>query len=227
MWANSQLWQLWCYCLLRANHEDNWVNIKTGRGETEVLVKAGQFLFGRNTAGRALKQKPISVYRRLKKLSRMGNLNLKPNTHYTTVSICNWNTYQSLKSFHGQASELPSNTQVTTNEHPSNTQVTQTRMIKNDKNVSNSIVFSFQSGFSGITDKDKIRWSEAYPTVDIDLAIRQAAEWLRSNPTKLKSNYRRFLTNWLKRDQEKGGNKQYGSNKAQTSGRGPDEIHIR
>ena len=130
MWVNSELWQLWCYCLLRANHKDKWVNIKTGRGETQVLVKAGQFLFGRKSAGKALKQNPISVYRRLKKLSAMGNLNLKPSTHYTIVSICNWDTYQNSDIANEQASEQPTNNQVTTNEQPTNTN-------KNVKNANN------------------------------------------------------------------------------------------
>jgi len=32
-------------------------------------------------------------------------------------------------------------------------------------------------------------------------------EWLLSNPKKRKKNYRRFITNWLTRSQEKGGTK--------------------
>jgi len=31
--------------------------------------------------------------------------------------------------------------------------------------------------------------------------------WLLSNPEKKKKNYRRFITNWLSRSQEKGGTK--------------------
>ena len=32
-------------------------------------------------------------------------------------------------------------------------------------------------------------------------------EWLLSNPSKRKGNYRRFITNWLSRSQERGGSK--------------------
>ena len=31
------------WCLLRANHQDRWVSIQTGRGSTQVFVKRGQF----------------------------------------------------------------------------------------------------------------------------------------------------------------------------------------
>lgn len=80
--------------------------------------------------------------------------------------------------------------------------------IKENNNIKEKITFSFQSGgFENITSEDILAWSEAYPAVDVQLSIKQAAQWLISNPSKLKKNYRRFLTNWFARTQEKGGNK--------------------
>lgn len=64
-----------------------------------------------------------------------------------------------------------------------------------------------ENQFQNITPKDKSDWSKAYPAVDIDGDILRAAEWLKSNPTKTKSNYRRFLTNWFARMQERGGDR--------------------
>ena len=43
--------------------------------------------------------------------------------------------------------------------------------------------------------------------MDAKLAVLQAAAWLVANPTKKKSNYERFLTGWLKREQDRGGNR--------------------
>jgi hypothetical protein len=51
------------------------------------------------------------------------------------------------------------------------------------------------------------RWSEAYPAVDIRTTILRAAEWVVANPTKRKKNYNRFLTSWLSRSQERGGDR--------------------
>ena len=59
--------------------------------------------------------------------------------------------------------------------------------------------------FQGILQEDIQRWSDAYPAVEISLAIKQAAEWRVSNPSKQKKNNNRFLVNWFGREQEKGG----------------------
>lgn len=69
-----------------------------------------------------------------------------------------------------------------------------------------AIQFSFgDRKFQGITEIDIKQWSEAYPAVDVEIEIKQAAEWLLANPAKRKINYRRFLVNWFKRSQDRGG----------------------
>jgi len=78
---------------MRANHEENWVPIKTGRGETEVHVKRGQFIFGRKTAAKELGMKPSSIRNRMEKLKNMKNLDIQPDTHYSIVTIINYDTY--------------------------------------------------------------------------------------------------------------------------------------
>jgi len=47
------------------------------------------------------------------------------------------------------------------------------------------------------------RWKEAYPAVDVLHEIKAAFEWVEANPTRRKSNWRRFLVNWLKRSQDR------------------------
>jgi hypothetical protein len=68
------------------------------------------------------------------------------------------------------------------------------------------IYFDFeQRKFFNIKIEDKAGWKDAYPVVDIDQELRIAREWLLANPTRAKSNYRQFLNNWFKREQDKGG----------------------
>lgn len=68
------------------------------------------------------------------------------------------------------------------------------------------IDFSFEKRkFLNITIEDKAGWKDAYPIVDIDQELRIAREWLLANPTRAKSNYRQFLNNWFRREQDKGG----------------------
>lgn len=59
--------------------------------------------------------------------------------------------------------------------------------------------------FEGITPEMITKWKEAYPAVNIGAQLNRADEWLKSNPTKRKANYYRFLVNWLGRSQERGG----------------------
>ena len=75
-----------------------------------------------------------------------------------------------------------------------------------NNNKIKKITFSFdERKFLHITIEDKSGWFDAYPACDIDQELREMREWLLANPTKKKSNYRKFITNWLSREQDKGG----------------------
>lgn len=57
-----------------------------------------------------------------------------------------------------------------------------------------------------VTTDDRSGWMTAFPAVDISRQLAAAGEWLKANPAKAKKrNYRRFITNWLARAQERGG----------------------
>jgi len=111
---NEGLWKVWTWCFMKAKHKDEWVSIKIGRGTTEVLVKRGQFIFGRKSAAKALKMDESTVYKRMQKLENIGNLNTESNTHYSIVTILNYEFYQG-----SENDEVTP--KVTPKEHPSNT----------------------------------------------------------------------------------------------------------
>jgi len=72
------------------------------------------------------------------------------------------------------------------------------------------IDFNFGSSFmrwEGITEKDKELWAKTYPACNIEIELLRMADWLMSNPDKRKKRYRRFITNWLSRQQDRGGTK--------------------
>lgn len=74
------------------------------------------------------------------------------------------------------------------------------------KTPASGLAFDWQTGeITGITEAHRQRWRKAYAAVDIDAEILRAQEWQVANPEKRKKNYRRFLTNWFARTQEKGG----------------------
>jgi hypothetical protein len=50
------------------------------------------------------------------------------------------------------------------------------------------------------------RWQTSYPAVNVIEQLKRAARWVEANPAKgRKKDYKRFLTNWLAKSQEKGG----------------------
>lgn len=62
--------------------------------------------------------------------------------------------------------------------------------------------------WEGITDGDMKGWAEAYPACDINAEFLKMREWMLANPKKAKkSNYRRFIVNWLTKTQDQGGTK--------------------
>jgi hypothetical protein len=82
--------------------------------------------------------------------------------------------------------------------------------VKNvQSHVKNTLIFNLQTTeWEGIGDKDLVRWKEAYPACDIKIELARMREWILSNKQKgKKSNYRRFITNWLSRAQDRGGTK--------------------
>ena len=58
------------------------------------------------------------------------------------------------------------------------------------------------SGFQNINGQLSA-WVSAYPAVDVPSEIKKAAVWLMANPANKKSNYARFLTNWISKAQDK------------------------
>ena len=46
-------------------------------------------------------------------------------------------------------------------------------------------------------------WKETYPAVDVPRVVREAYAWTVANPANRKSNWARFLTSWLKREQDR------------------------
>ena len=45
-------------------------------------------------------------------------------------------------------------------------------------------------------------WKKAYPAVNVENELLKAAVWLIANPKNKKSNYARFLTNWISKAQD-------------------------
>lgn len=58
-------------------------------------------------------------------------------------------------------------------------------------------------GWHGIQAKDIAEWERAYPAVAIRVELARMAEWVKANPANRKSQWRRFVVNWLNRAQDR------------------------
>lgn len=122
IFKKPDLYQLFSYCLLRANHSETKV---IWNGEEEVLEK-GCFITGRKSISEDTGQNESAIYRNLKVLQKLNMISVKSNNKYSVVKVLNYCVYQGSET----ESEQPVNNQRTTSEQPVNTD-------KNDKNVKN------------------------------------------------------------------------------------------
>jgi hypothetical protein len=49
------------------------------------------------------------------------------------------------------------------------------------------------------------KWQKAYPAVDVLSELRRMEAWASANPVNRKSNWQRFVVNWLTRAQDRAG----------------------
>jgi len=60
--------------------------------------------------------------------------------------------------------------------------------------------------WEGITRGDLNRWGEAYPAVNLEVELKKMKEWiLNAGANGHKTQWGRFITNWLSRAQNRGG----------------------
>ena len=83
---------------------------------------------------------------------------------------------------------------------------TDTDKKKEDKSSSapnaKQVRFDAASGVFEVPEQFRLQWVKAYPAIEIDTELSQAASWLLANPKNAKSNYARFLVNWLSKAQD-------------------------
>lgn len=66
--------------------------------------------------------------------------------------------------------------------------------------------WSAEYGWQGVSEELRESWKAAYPACNISVQLAQMNQWLLANPEKAaKKRWGRFVTNWLKRHQDRGG----------------------
>lgn len=77
---------------------------------------------------------------------------------------------------------------------------------KRAKAQPDQIRWDSSQGWLGIAQSDRESWGQAYPACNLETQLAQMSAWLRANTAKAKkSNWRKFIVNWLSRSQDRGG----------------------
>lgn len=87
-------------------------------------VQRGSFTTGRIDAADRLCASPSRVYRAFQKLQELGCITIKSNNRFTTVSVCNYDTYQGDDDDSRTADEQRKNNKRTTDGQPANNEKT-------------------------------------------------------------------------------------------------------
>ena len=114
--SNEKKLKVFIYCLLKATHTEHEQVV----GKQKVLLKPGQFVFGRIKASEELDMKQSTIRDYMMSLVDDKSINVESNNKYSVVTVVNWGLYQ-------LEDEKPDN-KITTNRQQNNTN-------KNDKNL--------------------------------------------------------------------------------------------
>lgn len=127
-WYNdSQTVHLFIHILLKANHSE-----KKWRG---VTVKSGQFITSRDKLSSETGISVRSIRTILNRLKATNEVTNETTNKYTIVTVCNWESYQSIIGEDDQQSDHQPVTQPTNNRPATDQQPTTNKNDKNDKNV--------------------------------------------------------------------------------------------
>lgn len=147
VWQDPDLFRLWMYCLMKASHKERKVLVD----KQEVSLNVGEFITGRFSLQKEFNDgipprkqtKDTTLWSWLKKLEKMGNIDIKTHNKYSVISILHWSDYQESLTTESQQIDngLTSERQQTDNKMTTESQQIDTNKnvnnVKNDKNEKN------------------------------------------------------------------------------------------
>jgi len=183
--------RVFLHCLLMANHKD-----RKYRG---AVVERGSFLTGRDALASQTGLTVQQIRTSLNKLKSTNELTIKSSKQGTVIQVVSYDKYQEVTN------------ESTTHQPDSNQIVTTNKKNKNKKNEkkntladaeTHEISWSSAGGWQNISADDIKQWDAAYPNAHVAQQIEAMNQWLISNPSKAKKKlWRKFITNWLARQQ--------------------------
>ena len=91
VFEDAEVFKIWMYILCKASYYEHDAMFQ----KSVVHIKIGEFATGRKKIARETGISESRVYRALKILEQLGNINIKSNSKYSMISVVNWGKYQS------------------------------------------------------------------------------------------------------------------------------------
>jgi hypothetical protein len=182
VFQNEGLLKVFIWCLIRATHKETSVPAIVGRTITEVALSPGQFIFGRDSAAKSLHMPSSTVWKRIVKLKNLQILNIESNSHYSIISIINWDSYQ----LQENKRNMGRNSRGTAGEQPGNTNNNN----KHNKKYYTSDFLAFYEAYPKHVNKAAawkawLKLSDDAPTINQLIAKieqqKKSADWLKDN----------------------------------------------
>jgi hypothetical protein len=197
------LWgKLWMWMLCRARKKPNG---KYQQGEFLTSIEEMREAMSWRVGYRKVKPSKAEIRKAYEGFAKSTMVSTTKSTRGMVVRVLNFMEYQDPKNYEGH-NEGHNESLRRAREGTHDTQEEKKNKKKEKKERPPAIDFEFETGsWRNVTTRDRDLWAKAYPAVDLDSQLARAAAWLSSNPDKKKSDYKRFLNNWLNRAQDKGG----------------------
>lgn len=130
VWQNPVWLKVWLWCIDRAAFKSKHVPFSTGKGTTIVTLDRGQFITGRKSGANELAISEGTFRNILCQFQKMGKITIKKDSHFSLITVCNYNEYQNIENYKGQAT-----IQAEARQRPGKGQAKDTN--NNDKNNKN------------------------------------------------------------------------------------------
>ena len=190
---NHNVWIVWTYCLMKANHEKNF---KCVVGYQEVVLQPGQFVFGRKVAAKETALSEQQIRTCIAFLKKYQNLTIKSTNRFSVITIVNWDAYQ------GNDIEInrQSNQHVTSSQPASNHIQEQ----KNKRTKEEKKKIKKKKSFSPPTQDELIKYfiENGYPE---QLGIKvfkyyDSANWKDARGNQVKNWKQKVIAVWFKEE---------------------------
>ena len=179
---NHRLWAFWCYCLMKASHREHKMKV----GFQEIVLKPGQFIFGRRQAAEDLNMTEWQIRACLDFLKKAGNLTIKTTNRFSIITIVNWGIYQSYESENRQQIH-----QQTASKPP------QTIREQGKKEITPEVVSSLRERYTDreLIDRcfDAIRFTRKTGRVADSVLVAQLRKWERYPVDQVQAGIRTYL----------------------------------